>query len=382
MSNPRWTRGRGGSTNTNTPSWRNAAKTTDDPKQPQRLGSFDNERGTGRAANVARGRGRGGNLKTPALSRMDLMASVSRSSGLQRDGNDLKNFAIQSEYREFIQGKFEDYTRRFPLEDRTQNKRRADPQENVLILFRKLREGVYASKRHDGFALEVYETSFFLGIIFDSPKQIAVVMAHLVPGVYQSSSCPKPLCHQTTVISLLYHLVASYPSQSTYHRHLTSIPGSVLPRQSKASTWIRAVASTMRTTNYARLFQLTKKASLPFLFEDKPETLGLETPTISEKQANATKLCKLALLVVLDNLRSKARDKSWDIMRSAYRELSCDPNAEDTKKWLNRSLCLRPLLNTDDRSWTAESWLEHQANHGHTRRKERIEGRWIVCKVV
>ncbi|KAF8882027.1 hypothetical protein CPB84DRAFT_225698 [Gymnopilus junonius] len=36
---------------------------------------------------------------------MNLMASVSRSSGLEKDGDDLKNYNAQEEYRRFIQEK-------------------------------------------------------------------------------------------------------------------------------------------------------------------------------------------------------------------------------------------------------------------------------------
>lgn len=115
------------------------------------------------------------------------------------------------------------------------------------------------------------------------------------------------------------------------------------------------------------------------IFEDA-ETLGLETLAIARAQSSK-RLAQTSILVVLDNLRSKARDTAWTVIRSAYREFSCDAKSEDTKIWLSRSLSLQPLLNTDDRTWSPEGWLEEQAIHGGTRKKEGVEGRWIVCKV-
>ncbi|KAH6912570.1 hypothetical protein BKA70DRAFT_1422148 [Coprinopsis sp. MPI-PUGE-AT-0042] len=300
---------------------------------------------------------------------MDLMASVSRSSGLEKDGDDLKNFRIQEEYREFVQGKLDAYRKQFPLEIRTHDKRRIDAQENVLILFRKLREGVFASKRRDGLALEVYETSFYLSVIFNSAKQIAAAMSHLVPDAYQTLTCPKPLCRPTVVLSLLYHLVASYPSQASYHSHISAIPPSLLPRQSGAYSWIQSLASALRARNYSKFSQFYKKQSLAAIFEDS-------TPPGDKSN---TQLVKVAILAILDDLRSKARDTSWAVLRSAYREL--DTSADKTSAWLTTSLSLQPLLVTDDRTWTAEGWLNEQSSRGHTRQKEGIQGKWIICKV-
>ncbi|KAG2009828.1 hypothetical protein CC2G_012713 [Coprinopsis cinerea AmutBmut pab1-1] len=384
MDRGRGGRGRGNAWRNNSRGYHNGQSNTrnSNPQRPhddQHQGSGGRGRGRGRGG-IGGGFSRG-NFKTPMPSRMELMASVSRSSGLERDGDDLKNYNIQQEYREFIQGKLDGFSKRYPLEIRSADKQRIEAQENLLILFRKLREGVYASKRRDEFALEVYETSFYLSIIFNSAKQIAAVMNHLVPGTYESVTCPKPLCRPTIVLSLLYHLVASYPSQTTYHHHLRSISDELLPRRSNAHNWIRSLASALRTRNYSKFAQLYKKQSMSMIFEDtEKDTLGLDALSISQAQSSK-QLAKIAILAVLDDLRSRARDTAWTVLRSAYREFSCDANSESTKTWLSRTLSLQPLLVTDDRTWTAEGWLEDRATHGHTRRKEGVEGRWIVCKV-
>jgi hypothetical protein len=219
----------------------------------------------------------------------------------------------------------------------------------------------------DARPLSVYETSFYLSVIFNSAKQIAAAMSHLVPDAYQTLTCPKPLCRPTVVLSLLYHLVASYPSQASYHRHMRTIPPSLLPRQSGAYSWIQTLASALRTRNYSRFSQLYKKQSMTAIFEG----------SVTGGDGSNTQLVKIAILAILDDLRSKARDTSWAVLRTAYREL--DSSAETTSTWLTASLSLQPLLVTDDRTWTPESWLDEQSTVGHTRQKEGFPGKWIIC---
>lgn len=215
----------------------------------------------------------------------------------------------------------------------------------------------------------VYETSFYLSVIFNSAKQIAAAMSHLVPDAYQNLTCPKPLCRPTVVLSLLYHLVASYPSQASYCQHMSLIPPSLFPRQSGAHHWIQNLASALRTRNYSRFSQFYKKQSMTIVFED----------SVPGGDVSNTQTVKIAILAILDDLRSKARDTSWAVLRSAYREL--DSSVDLTSTWLTTSLSLQPLLVTDDRTWTPQSWLNEQSTRGHTRQKEGFQEKWIICKV-
>ncbi|KAF8882028.1 hypothetical protein CPB84DRAFT_1791185 [Gymnopilus junonius] len=98
-----------------------------------------------------------------------------------------------------------------------------------------------------------------------------------------------------------------------------------------------------------------------------------------------------AVLFLLEALRKKSAETAWTIIRSAYRELSCDQSTVGmgTKAWLARSLCLEPVLHLSGSRESpsaevdvdVESWLEARVPVGHVRRKEGVEGRWIVCKV-
>ncbi|PPQ68118.1 hypothetical protein CVT26_005739 [Gymnopilus dilepis] len=347
---------------------------------------------------------------------MNLMASVSRSSGLERDGDDLKNYKTQEEYRAFIQEKVDELSRNYPRtssesEDRT--KQRMDAQENVLILFRKLREGVASSSRRDAFALEVYETSLYLSAIFGSPKQTISIIHHLFPPATSGPSTPFTFSNTATtdmllqpstytvLIALLHHLVVSYPSQSTYFQQIDSIPETVLPRTSELAKWLKLLTKALRARNYAKFSVLSQRSSLPLILKDpSAPTSELRTsdiePTLGKLSlANKSDPAKglEGVLSLLKALRGKVSETAWTIIRSAYRELSCDQASGGTRTWLARSLCLEPIfLSGKSRELRGreegeadrvdvETWLEARVTAGHVRRKEGVEGRWIVCKV-
>ncbi|KAI1794974.1 hypothetical protein LXA43DRAFT_971018 [Ganoderma leucocontextum] len=205
---------------------------------------------------------------------MELIASVSRSSGLEKDGDALRDPKIQQEYRAFIQGKVDEYWKRHPLspddtcgETAAAARNRKENEENLLILFRKLREGLLSTNRRDEFALEVYEMSLYLSVLFKSPVQTTSALSHLFPDLYISiasqttaspstSNTPKvstastrapstptpprsrhpppperPLASSalaSTVILLLHHLVVAYPSQIPFYTHLRQLHPALL----------------------------------------------------------------------------------------------------------------------------------------------------------
>ncbi|KAI0712445.1 hypothetical protein C8Q76DRAFT_797292 [Earliella scabrosa] len=227
------------------------------------------------AQNQARNR-----VYEPGKRQMELIASVSRSSGLEKDGDALRDPKIQEEYRAYIQDKVDEYWKKYPFlspcrsgasEDAESRRNRKEMEENLLILFRKLREGLLSTQRRDAFALEVYETSLHLSILFKSPAQTTSTLSHLLPDLYISkrnsgggstsqhlspenprrtpsaASSPSPVlpahCSQiqgrpeepsppaaaaaiprtalaTTLISLLHRLVQAYPSQSAFDAEL------------------------------------------------------------------------------------------------------------------------------------------------------------------
>ena len=128
--------------------------------------------------------------------------------------------------------------------------------------------------------------------------------------------------------------------------------------------------------NYAKFESLSCKKSVL-------EVIGESTTTLDENEHRFhadNDLGTRALLILVDSLRRKVGDSAWDTIRSAYRELSCDPTSLGTKTWLRRSLCLDSVV-LDDSGSEVEGWLEQKLPLGHVRRKEGVEGRWIICKV-
>ncbi|KAF5315089.1 hypothetical protein D9619_007356 [Psilocybe cf. subviscida] len=308
--------------------------------------------------------------------RMNLMASVSRSSGLEKDGDDLKNPNIQEEYRSFIQGKvgkiLQDRSRS-TSESEVEKGHRIEAQQNVLILFRKLREGVASTNRRDRFALEVYETSLYLSVLFESPAQTVSILPHLflsrssekVDEPTFTSGSPS-IC--AALCALFHQLVAYYPSQGPYMQQLQALSKIILT-DSALSQWLQGLTRSLRTRNYARFSRLSDCSAVNDVL-DAP--IG----------ASEYDLGLQATLVLMNTLRRKVSESAWTIIRAAYRELSTDDGSAETRGWLEHSLCLASLEKSNSsHDLSVNRWLESRESMGHVRRKEDVNGRWLICKV-
>ena len=274
----------------------------------------------------------------------------------------------------------------------------------MWLLQGKLREGIFSSRRNDAFALEgmcrarqymttdyifisftVYETSLYLTVIFDTPKQTTSVIPHLLPDLYLSSPPPHHNCTITILVSLLHHLVATYPSQLSFRQCLDEIPSSLMPRSLETLQWINSLSWSLRTRNYIKFEELTRLSAISQLFTvsgTDTDTLSTALASLSIVPDNNNSLPRRAFEVLVDNLRRKTRATTWNVIRAAYREFSCATAAEEsgTPDWLARSLCLRRLLPYEV-AIDADMWLEQQSLLGYVRRKEGTDRRWIVCKV-
>ncbi|KAH9936591.1 uncharacterized protein B0H18DRAFT_974534 [Fomitopsis serialis] len=350
----------------------------------------------------------------PGKRHMELMPSLSRSSGLDKDGDALRDRAVQEEYRAFIEGKVNEHWKRHPHgasgRDVDATKHRQEEQENILILFRKLREGLLATDRKDAFAVEVYETSLHLSILFRSDKQTTSILSHLLPHLYLARPEVPEFTHgalSTTLLSLFHHLLLGYPSQTRFHEHLHSLPRTFLPRDGAAYRWLAHLTHCLRTSNYAKLQELTDRGAFERFFEASTEASGgrgapvrtgdhSDKPEGARQRAGPYNLALEAMYTLVEGVRAKARATVWLIMRSAYRELHCLPppvnssktGAEEpspTSEWLARSLALHSLGSTaadvNEMMQMVDEWLAQKCDQGEVKRKEGAEGRWIVCKV-
>ncbi|KAH7927798.1 hypothetical protein BV22DRAFT_1193358 [Leucogyrophana mollusca] len=305
---------------------------------------------------------------------MEFIASVSRSSGLEKDGSALKDYKVQEDYRAFIGEKLEAFWRRYDERDmemlsESEARQKKDSQENILILLRKLREGLFSANRTDAFALEGYETSLYLSVIFDSPVQTTSILSHLIPDLYNSSASTGNRL-TSALILCLHHLIASYPSQQSFHDQLKRLIPNFLERSSEAHAWIISLARSLRSINYVKFEELSRPSSFSSL---------IGTPPPSNQKASHladNDLARDAVYALVKRLRTKARDKTWIVMRSAYREMSA---TTETREWLTRTLLLTPPF-PGTKIVTMDEWMAYRSEDGHVRLKEGAEGKWLVNK--
>lgn len=246
-----------------------------------------------------------------------------------------------------------------------------------------------------------YETSLYLSIIFHSPAQTTSVITHLLPHLYSSFPELPETARTVSLLSLLHFLDSGYPSQSRFDDHKTTLPSTFLPKSSEQGRWIAALARSLRTRNYAKLHALTENTALLALLSSSPSNavnLTSLSNTNTKLQDNKSPilrrdLARDALFAVVSSIRSKAKNTTWLVLRSAYRELHCDVVMDSkasgvlsTRDWLCRSLCL-PLANLhsiDDTNAVTSSvseWLKEKQAAGEVRLKEGTENRWVVYKV-
>ncbi|OXH21379.1 hypothetical protein J008_06843 [Cryptococcus neoformans] len=147
---------------------------------------------------------------------MELMQSISRSGGDGAEGDALKNWETQEKYRQYIAEKVESHYRKYdtPLhtppilpggpaigkDERKENgkgkefaraREELESLDSLVLLFRKLREGVVASGRIDSFAIEVFESSARFAILSNNRPQLLSALSGLVPGLYKAYDATK-----------------------------------------------------------------------------------------------------------------------------------------------------------------------------------------------
>jgi hypothetical protein len=135
------------------------------------------------------------------------------------------------------------------------------------------------------------------------------------------------------------------------------------------SEWLQSLTRSLRTRNYARFSRLSDGAAVKSILDASINATGYD-------------LGLQATLVLISALRKKVSESAWAVIRAAYRELSTDDAAVETRAWLEHSLCLGSLEKSNStQSLSAKRWLESRETMGHVQRKENVDGRWLICKV-
>ncbi|TFL02653.1 hypothetical protein BDV98DRAFT_566181 [Pterulicium gracile] len=302
--------------------------------------------------------------------------------------------------------------------------RRESEEQNVLILLRKLREGVSSTNRRDAFAGRVYQTSLCLFILFESSRQFMPLVPH-------DPETP-PHIH---IIPLLHHLVTAYPSQRSYYAYHDSLQMKKTSHDSDPhvaaesglppdlQSWLSDLTQSMRRGTWLRFNNLSQLSAIPGLplpslnNEDKlalefaspdlqsmsPLTPGSKsalTPTSANPaSALAPKsdhpisdpldiptLIRLSIAHLLHTLRSKGRQSAWSVLKKSYLEFGC---GSESAAWLARGLSLPTSLTLGmsnvasaekAKSADLEGWMSARCAQGEVKRKEGVVGRWVVCR--
>ena len=157
------------------------------------------------------------------------------------------------------------------------------------------------------------------------------------------------------------------------------MPDGTIPKGSPLERWLDSLTSQLRRRNYAKFDALSKKNAWPDALNDDlretRKTLYSRWPDNPDMQQLPSK----SFLFILDSLRRHAGDAAWTVIRSAYRELSCDVSSRETTIWLARSLCLESLM-SEVRTVAVDAWLNEKIPLDHVQAKEGATGWWIIRK--
>lgn len=192
---------------------------------------------------------------------------------------------------------------------------------------------------------------------------IASTLSYLLPTYYNSQS----LTHSrgsTILITLLSRLDSSYPSQRDYYEDRQGFLSSgCIGHDSPIVSWLASFARAIRSSNYYKVGALTRQKVYMSLLDSRPQ----------KSSEVAVDLDSSSVRAMISSLHDRLRDRSWPILRVAYREMTCLPKVTDTSEWLKRSLIL-------DSKSTVEAWFKQQLEKGNVKAKEEVEGKWIIIK--
>jgi len=210
----------------------------------------------------------------------------------------------------------------------------------------------------------VYEASLRISILFSSAINITSTLSYLLPTYYTSQS----LTHSrssTILIALLSRLDSSYPSQREYYEDRQRFLSSgCIAHDSPTVSWLASLAGAIRSCNYYKVEALTRPKIYKPLLDSRSR----------KSSEGAVDLDSSSVCTILSSLHDRLRDRSWPILRVAYREMTCLPKVTNTSEWLERSLIL------DSSKTTVETWFREQSEKGNVKAKEEVEGKWIIIK--
>ncbi|ORX35285.1 hypothetical protein BD324DRAFT_652422 [Kockovaella imperatae] len=301
------------------------------------------------------------------MNEMEMMQSVSRSGGDGAEGDALKDWTTQERYRAYIDERIAKHHAVFSTQPHSiPSKDSADELQSlksIVLLLRKLREGVVASHRIDEFALEVFETSARISILARDGPQLISSLSGLIPGLYttldetkgkrraddQPSTLENRLAGlkigqrtsaatnagssdiisdsrvQFASVLLLYHLAHSN-SYRTYHSTLISLTHPTQHRLRRPFHDLEPEVDAIRSRTSGN------SPTRPFVSMKHLHFAASAARVLSEDSFDPVRY--FALLsdsetspyerAVLSWAEERVRDKAWTVMRRAYLECRVD----------------------------------------------------------
>ncbi|KAF8582859.1 hypothetical protein K439DRAFT_123952 [Ramaria rubella] len=358
----------------------------------------------------------------------------------------LKDPKTQKDFRSFIEEKLRRYWLEYPPASHLINKAN-DPQRNaqsnIMILLRKLREGLVASRRVDRFGLDVYEVSLYLSVLFRTPAQTTSIVTRLLSHDPDSISEGLYNEHMESVLTLrrriqlesevltdapprqherqLYrppHARRENPSQliPVSHTNLTSSLENFIPNLN-AKIMSTRLFSLLHVLVYSFPFQSSYHSQLKSIHAE-PSPLGKEGSQMAESfrwlKAIATSLAsrnyvrfeRLTQTQEVDRiyqclgpldpsdmdfpeerrfaLKCLVEDLRGRLRDSAWEILTTayrEVNVKESSDWLLRCLMisLDPQTPQTDSFQSAEAWLDERGE-AETKRKEGRTGHWVLYR--
>lgn len=202
--------------------------------------------------------------------------------------------------------------------------------------------------------------------------QTTSILSRLVPDIYSTTSAPQPHRLATILILLLHQLVISFPSQKTYLEQIKYLVPNLLERPSPAYLWISSLARSLRTLNFVQFERLSHPDAFDHLLHSPRLIPSLDVKATTTFQD----LPRNAVHALVSQLRLKARNEAWIVVRNAYRELS---SSDETQMWLGKRL-LFDNFGSEATVVRFDEWVRERCQDGQLRPKEGAKGRWMVCK--
>ncbi|KAK4690073.1 hypothetical protein P7C73_g28, partial [Tremellales sp. Uapishka_1] len=266
-----------------------------------------------------------------APSRMEMLASVSRSGGDGKEGDALKDPETQVEFRRYIDERIEKHYQAFPTpRDCPPPRGATDELESlgsIVLLFRKVREGVVASHRHDAFAIEAFESSARMSILAGTRPQLLSALSGLVPGLYGDNRKGK---RKATDVSAAMADLSIDSSSETLHTSLLLLYHLVMsPRSTFNSLYLQLATP---SPPYAHVLRAVRALAAE-TFDALAYFALLNDSSLSPYER-----------IILSWAEGDVREQSWERIKKAYMQIGFEwaskllgmgsKGDEETIQWL------------------------------------------------